>query len=428
MVHWGIAMTYFHQLWEPPITAGDLLRGRSELQQAAALPATSRERQFIAALQSYYQDSPSLLPSERARIYATAMARLAAGHRADPEAQIFYALALLAAASPFDKTHTNQKRALRILAPLFRRYPLHPGIAHYLIHATDNAELASKGLPAAQAYAQIAPSAPHALHMPSHIFTRLGRWRDSIESNQAARRAAAAAGDRGEELHAMDYLTYAYLQLGRRAEAAQLVAELQGKAPFDPTDFKIAYAATAMPVRFVVETERWPEATTLQPLPGTLPQVAAMVYWAQALGWAHLHRPKNAAAAAARLEGCWRQLQAQHNPYWAHQTHIQLLEVRAWTALAAGDTSQATELLRRAADEEDSAEKLPVTPGPIVPAREQLGRMLLLLKRPRQALTELEVALHNSPGRRSALLAAAQCAELTGNTIKARQFRMALSQ
>ena len=261
MAHWGIAMTYFHQLWEPPISPAKISVAQTEIQQAQQIGAGSeRERQFIHALSLIYQDAAAVPYRTRALNYERAMSDLASTNRNDVEAQVFYALALLSNASPADKTHAKQKQAADLLEPLDHDYPQHPGIPHYLIHAYDNAELAPRGLPAARAYAQIAPSAPHALHMPSHIFTRLGLWDDSITSNLAAKEAAHQQGDTGEELHAMDYLVYAYLQSGRDNEAAQVIQQLKNMPELKANDFKMSYAATAMPVRYAVERGQWADA------------------------------------------------------------------------------------------------------------------------------------------------------------------------
>ena len=244
MAHWGIAMSYYHQLWSPP-SADELRDGQLEIQEARRLSggASPRERQFIAAAAAYYAD-PIQAPALRAKAYSDAMGEAARSNPKDTEVQVFYALSLIAIAPPEDATHASQKRAAAILEPIYRAKPLHPGAAHYLIHAYDNAELAPRALAAARAYSRIAPSAPHALHMPSHTFTRLGLWDDSIVSNRAARAAAHDQGDQGEELHAMDYLTYAYLQLGRVADAQRVVAELRTMGATAGGDFKIGYAAT----------------------------------------------------------------------------------------------------------------------------------------------------------------------------------------
>ena len=224
MAHWGMAMTYYHQLWGPPLVPGTIAIAQKEIQTAKQIGAgTERERRFIFALGLIYRDVDTVPYATRALAYEHEMSDLASKYRGDVEAQVFYALALLATASPADKTHANQKHAIDLLEPLYRTHPEHPGIPHYLIHACDNAELAPRGLSAARAYSQIAPSAPHALHMPSHIFTQLGLWDDSIASNLAAREAAHRQGDTGQELHAMDYLVYAYLQAGRERDANQIV-------------------------------------------------------------------------------------------------------------------------------------------------------------------------------------------------------------
>src|SRR6266700_8226820 len=287
MAHWGMAMTYFHQLWEPPLEVSTISNGRKEIQLAQQIGVGSeRERQLIDALNLIYQDAATVPYGTRALNYKQAMGNVAAANRKDVEAQVFYALALLATASPADKTHGNQKEAADLLEPLNQEYPQHPGITHYLIHACDNSELATRGLPAARAYSRIAPSAPHALHMPSHIFTRLGLWDDSITSNQAARIAAHQQGDRGEELHAMDYLVYAYLQSGRDDEAAQVIQQLKSMPTWNAGDFKIGYASTAMPVRYAVERCQWVDAASINSPAGAPPHVVAIAVWARGLGLA----------------------------------------------------------------------------------------------------------------------------------------------
>jgi tetratricopeptide (TPR) repeat protein len=342
------------------------------------------------------------------------MSELAASDRKDVEAQVFYALALLSNASPSDKTHSKQKQAADLLEPLYRTYPQHPGIPHYLIHAYDNAELAPRGLAAAKAYAGIAPSAPHALHMPSHIFTRLGLWQDSIQSNLAARDAAQQQGDTGEELHAMDYLVYAYLQSGQDSDAAQVIQQLQAMPALKSGDFKVGYAATAMPVRYIVERGRWSDAAKLAPpLAAAPPQVAAITVWARGIGFAKTGQPVEAQKEIEKLQQLEDQLRAAGNDYWAVQVRIMRREVMAWSAEASKKPEEALDLMRSAADEEDAIEKLPVTPGPIIPAREQLGYLLLEQGHPDQASKEFETALANAPGRRGSLQGAAQAAQLS---------------
>jgi hypothetical protein len=426
MAHWGVAMSTFHQLWSPP-GANELQLGRGELPAARQVhPLSGRERELIDAAAVYFSDLDPTHHAARAKAYERAMQSVAQHFPSDDEVQVFYALALIATAPPTDRSHANQKRAAGILEPIYHRQPDHPGVAHYLIHAYDSSELAARGLPAARAYAQIAPSAPHALHMPSHIFTRLGLWDDSIQSNEAARRAAHAQGDIGEELHAMDYLTYAYLQRGRDADAERIVGQLRAMGPLLAGDFKIGYAAAAMPVRLAIERRRWSDAAALTPLPGSAPHVAAISHWARALAQARSGRPDLAAADVARIDADQAQSQARGDDYWASQIGVLSKEARAWSANASGHPDDAVVLLRAAADAEDALEKLPVTPGPIVPAREQLGELLLELNRPADALRELTQSLKNAPGRRAALEGAVRAADGTGDQAAAAAFRKLL--
>jgi hypothetical protein len=413
MAHWGIAMTHFHQLWEPPLPASGIPEAKSEIKEAQRLGSSSEtERQFIAALSALLDDSGNAPYRSRAIKYLDAMNSLARTDKENVEAQVFYALALLSTASPADKSHANQKKAADLLEPLYRAHPQHPGIPHYLIHAYDNAELASRGIPAAKAYSSIAPSAPHALHMPSHIFTRLGLWDDSIASNLAAREAAHQQADAGEEFHAMDYLVYAYLQSGRETEAAAVIQQLRSKSGLVAGGFKSSYAATAMPVRYAVELRRWDEATAITATPGTPPEVAAVAVWARGLGLARGGQVAEARVQIDRLGQIEGELRSSGNDYWATQARILARELSAWCAQQNGKYDEATSLMRQAADEEDAVEKLPVTPGPIVPAREQLGSLLLEQNHPDLALKEFQAALAGAPGRLGATRGAAQAAEL----------------
>jgi tetratricopeptide (TPR) repeat protein len=415
MAHWGAAMTYFHQLWDPPLTPASISSGQLEIGRAQQLEAGSeRERHFIHALAVMYQDAATVPYRTRALNYERAMAELAAENKRDVEAQVFYALALLANASPADKTHAKQKQAADLLEPLDRAYPEHPGIPHYLIHACDNAELAPKGLAAARAYSRIAPSAPHALHMPSHIFTRLGLWEDSISSNLAAREAAQQQGDTGEQLHAMDYLVYAYLQAGRDNDSIQVIQQLKNVPALDAGDFKIAFASTAMPVRYAVERSQWADAASIIPPTGGPPHVAAIAVWARGMGLARGGRANEARAEIDRLRQIEQELRASGNNYWAAQVGILRREVMAWSSQANGQPDKAVALMRASADEEDAIEKLPVTPGPIVPAREQLGYLLLEQNQAGLALKEFGTALTNTPGRRGALQGATRATQLSG--------------
>src|SRR5436305_6847238 len=405
MAHWGIAMTYFHPLWPPPLPEETVARGREEIERARQLGRSDREREFIEAL-SFIYASDSVPYRDRVNRYTAAMGRLAERNRDDSECQIFYALALIAVAPPTDTTHAKQKEAVAILEPLFKKYPQHPGIPHYLIHAYDNVEMASRGVEASRVYAQVAPSAPHALHMPSHIYTRLGMWDASISSNTAARKAAHKQDDVGEELHAMDYLIYANLQLGRDHEAAQVLADLRKMTDLSPKYFKVVYAASAMPARYAIESRKWNEAAKLALIPNALPQAAEITPWSRAVGFARSKQAELARAETARLKSTYEQMRAAGDEYWATQIHVQLNSALAWINYAEGQNDEALKLMRAAADEEDAVEKQPVTPGAIVPAREQLGDLLLETGNTKEAQKEFQEALSMTPKRRGALLGA----------------------
>jgi tetratricopeptide (TPR) repeat protein len=334
----------------------------------------------------------------------------------------------LSTAPPTDRTHTNQKKAVAVLEPLYAKYPQHPGLAHYLIHASDNSEMATSAIKVAKEYSQIAPSAPHALHMPSHIFTRTGMWNDSVQSNLAARKAAREHHDIGEELHAMDYLTYAYLQLGDYDHAAAVLKDLSALTSLNYQGFKIGYADTAMPVRYAVERKNWKEASEIKLVDGAPPEVTAISAWSRATGLARSGNATSAKAEAQRLVEIEKKLRSSGNVYWADQVAIQLTEANGWIAQASGDPQAARRFLAEASDQEDSMEKLPLTPGPIVPAREQFGELLLLLQQPADALSQFERALQESPGRRNALLSAQQAAKQAGMPEKAAKFEIAVKQ
>lgn len=411
IAHWGMAMTHYHQLWQPPLPPAELAVAQKEIARAATLPeASERERGFIHALSVVFENAATVPYETRALKYESAMRSLAAANPKDLESQVFYALALLANASPSDKQHRRQKQAADLLEPLYRKFPDHPGIPHYLIHACDNQEMAARGLAAARAYAHIAPSAPHALHMPSHIFTRLGLWDDSIASNRAAASAAHQQGDTGEELHAMDYLVYAYLQSGRDQEALAVIQRLRAMQGLNAGDFKAGYAATAMPVRYIVERQRWSEAEKVADPPESAPpHVVAIAVWARGLGFARDGHVEEAQKESDRLRHLEERLRSEGNDYWARQVSVMEREVAAWTAQAAKQPETAAAILSRAADDEDAIEKLPVTPGPIIPAREQLGQLLLEQGNRASAAKAFATALVNAPGRRGAARGLAQC-------------------
>jgi tetratricopeptide (TPR) repeat protein len=412
MAHWGVAMTYFHPLWEPHLTDQNVARGQQEIEAARRNAGSKREQGFVDALAALYGKANAVPYPERARSYATKMQQLAESDPNDIEAQVFYALALLGTASPTDTTHAIEKKAVDVLEPLFQKYPEHPGIAHYLIHACDSSELASRGLPAARKYSEIAPSAPHALHMPSHIHTRLGMWPESIASNRAARKAAHEQGDVGEELHAMDYLTYAYLQMGRTTDAERVLQDLGAMSALQSAEFKVGYAASAIPVRCAVEQRRWADAAKLAPLSGAQPQVFAVTAWARAIGFARSGDPAAAKQEVTQLQGAYQKLQSAGEDYWATQVKVQINEALAWIANAENRHDDAVKLIREAADEEDKVEKRPVTPGAIVPAREQLGDLLISLNRPREAVEEYDRALKLTPNRLAATQGKARAEEM----------------
>src|SRR5438034_4685885 len=327
LAHWGVAMTYFHQLWEPYVAPEDIAYGQLEIDQAQRIGGSEKERGFIDALSTIYAKADSVPYRERANAYTLAMGKLAERNPDAVECQVFYALALIATASPTDKTHANEKKAAASLEPLFKKYPQHPGIAHYLIHACDNAEMARQGVAAAKAYSQIAPAAPHALHMPSHIYTQLGMWDESVASNLAAQKAAREQGDKGEELHAMDYLAYAYLQLGRDAEAARVLNELRAIGGLDGSDFKMGYAASAMPARYAIERRQWSDAAQLVPVDGASPQVSAVTLWARSVGLARSGKPADARQEIDKLRSAYEKLRAAKNDYWATQVQLQMKEI-----------------------------------------------------------------------------------------------------
>jgi hypothetical protein len=429
MAHWGVAMSYYYQLWMPPLDAAREAKGKPEMTAAIAQGSRSaRETALITALANLYSNPNQRSLHDRMLAYEKDMAQVAASNPDDVESKIFYALALLSTAPPTDRTHANQKKAVAILEPLYVKYPQHPGLAHYLIHAYDNSEMASRGVEVARAYSQIAPSAPHALHMPSHIFTRMGMWNDSVKSNLAARQAAADHGDVGEQLHAMDYLTYAYLQLGSNDKAAAVLTDLHQLTDLHAQDFKVGYASTAMPVRYAVERKNWHEASSIKAIDGAPPQVAAIAVWARAVGFARTGDPKSATIERDQLVELERRLRSDGIVYWADQVAIQLAEANGWIMLATKDIPAAKRYLTTAADREDSIEKLPVTPGPIVPAREQLAELLLLADQPAEALNQFERSLQESPGRRNALEGALQAAQKAKLPDKVAQYQSAMKQ
>ncbi len=432
MAHWGVAMSHYHPLWAPP-TPADLAKGLAAIQEARSPAAkTQRERDYIAALEVFYRDSNQRSHSARALAWRQAMERLSARYPEDREAAIFFALSLLGTASATDQTYTNQKRAAQILNRILPEQPDHPGITHYLIHAYDSPPLAALALPAARSYARIAPDVPHALHMPSHIFTALGLWDDSISSNlasaAAARKHIASASPRvssNDELHAIDYLVYAYLQTCRDSAAGALVERAAAIDTVDQNVFQVAYALAAIPARYSLERRRWSAAALLKGPPSAIawsefPYAEAITHFARAVGAARGGQPAAARGEIEKLAAIRRGLPKVEGEYdWGSQVEIQKLSATAWAEHAQGNDVSALHSMRAAAELEDGTEKHPVTPGPVLPAREMLGELLLELNRPELAFVEFEAVLRRSPRRFNATYGAARAAELSGYKNKA---------
>jgi tetratricopeptide (TPR) repeat protein len=423
MAHWGLAMTEYHQLWEPYAGPAELKRGAAEIQKARESKAgTPRESDYIEALGVFYDGWEQRNHAARATAYQEAMHGVQERNPKDQEAAIFYALALVATASLEDKTYGNQRIAAAILEPIFAAHPDHPGVAHYLIHAYDNPVLAPQGVAAARSYSKIAPDLPHALHMPSHIFTRLGLWEDSVSSNLAAAAAARQHGDPGEEFHALDYLVYAYLQLGRNDEAEKIRDHLPAAGDAKGSSaFKINFAKAAIRARCALEQQKWADAENLVPEPGVQPQVAAISHWAAALGAAHTGNLPAARQHAEQVRRLSAELKEKGEAYWAQQVAIQGEEAGGWVAFAEHRTYDALRLLRMAADHEDAAEKHSVTPGAVRPARELLGDLLMEMHEPKEALRTYRQVLTVAPGRRNALRGLAEAERAAGMSGKTNQ-------
>ncbi len=426
MAHWGIAMSRWGNPFGGQRAPAVVAMGKADIDRALALPSKSaRERGFItAAAELFRQDDPA---TQRARVmaYETAMEKVARDNASDLEAQIFYALAVNQTALPTDKTYAQQLKAAGILEPLFARHPGHPGLAHYIIHAYDSPVLAGKALGAARRYASLAPAVPHALHMPSHTFTRVGSWQESIETNLASANAARASKSSGDELHALDYQVYAYLQTAQDAAAQRAV--MRGREVVSTGEGATAgvagagsFALAAMPARYALERRAWTDAARLEVLPASTPYTQAMTHFARALG---LARSGRAAAVTAELEAM-ATLQAKmvelKDPYWTEQINIQRRVADAWRLFAAGQRDEGIAALRAAADAEDATDKAAVTPGPLAPARELLGFMLLEAGRAKDALAAFEATALKEPNRFLGLYGLATAATAAGDTARAR--------
>ena len=396
-------------------------RAQAAIDQGRKIGArTQRERDYIEAVAAYYEDWANRPERTRQLNRARAFEALAARYPTDDEAQIFYALYLAATQSLADQTYKTYLTAAETLEKQFAKHPDHPGIAHYLIHSYDAPPIATQGLPAARRYASIAPAAPHALHMPSHIFTRVGAWAESAATNERAAVAAKQDRDADQQVHAMDYMTYAYLQLARDGDARRVMEETAAVTGF--TSHAGPYGQAAIPARYAIERGDWKQAVTLEPRTSKFPYTAALTHFARALGAA---RSGDAVAAEKDVQELARirdTLKAAKNEYWATEVEVSRLGAAAWTALALGKREEALGLMRSAADIEDKNEKHIVTPARIVPARELLGEMLLELKRPADALKEFEASHVREPERFRGYVGAAQAAAQSGDKAKAKRY------
>jgi tetratricopeptide (TPR) repeat protein len=427
IAHWGVAMSLWHQLWNRP-DIPVLERGGAELKGGRALHATSREHDYIVALSAFYAH-PKKSYQKRATAYSKEMARVSHLNPDDHEAAAFYALSLLASESDHDKGNNNRKQAAAVLEKLFTEEPNHPGVAHYLIHTYDKPDMAQQGLPAARKYAQLAPAAPHALHMPAHIFARLGLWQDDIDSNVASiaatqKEAAMHMGGEGHQFHAMDFLIYAYLQTGREADAQKIIDEVRAMPPmkdmygmgFDPTLF----AKSAFPASYALELHHWSEAARLVLVSGASDGDQSVTYKARAIGAARSGNVEQARAEVAQLQGIQRKLRPNSKKDEGQYGAVtdDLTVANAWLAYSEGKQDAAVASLRSIADKERAEAE--ASDG--IPPHEMLGDMLLEAKRPAEALTEYEASLKNDPGRFDSLYGAAQAASAAGKTEKAKDY------
>ena len=439
MGYWGVAMSNYHPLWVPP-TPAELQKGWAAVEKAKAAGAqTPREQGYIAAMEIFYKDHDKLDHRQRAFAYSDAMKQVSASNSTDREASVFYALSLISTGMMVhDKSYVREKQAAEILNRVAVREPRHPGVTHYLIHSYDFPALAQLALPAARSYAKIAPASAHAQHMPSHIFTRMGLWSDAIASNLGAHDSAKNFATRNhmsgawdEQLHAMDYLAYAYLQRAQDKRAAGVLDELNQIQRVDPPTFKVAYSVTAIPARYALERRQWNEAAGLTLASGPLrdsllqrfPWAKAHIHYARAIGAARSGDTASARREVDALSKIKQALTEVKGDYdWAKQVDIERQVASAWLAYAEGKHDESLTLLRAAADLDDATDKHPVTPGALLPAREQLADLLLELKQPAAALKEYEVSFLSTPNRFNGVYGAARAATLAGNQKSARMY------
>jgi tetratricopeptide (TPR) repeat protein len=426
MAYWGEALSLWHQLWDRP-TAATIKQASAELKKADKAKAeTERERDYIQALKAFYSNSKKTDHEARAQAYSAAMQKVYQKYPDDHEAAAFYALSLLASEPDNDTTFANRKQAGAILEKLFAEEPNHPGIAHYLIHTYDKPQLAELGLPAARRYAQIAPSAPHAVHMPSHIFARVGDWPDSIQSNLASIAATRKAtemgmGGEGHEFHAMDFLIYAYLQSGRETEALKVIEEVKTMPAMHmgsmDRDMQ-AFAMSKFPAMYALELHRWSEAAALPVIPKADPGDRAYTYWAKTIGSARSGDLAGAKKNLAEIETIHKDCVARKKPYVAEWTEVLYQEASAWVLHGEAKDEAATAALHKVADHEDAVGEEQTS----MPAREMLADMLLEMKRPDQALAEYQGDLKFNPKRFNGLYGAAQAAEMAGQASQATEY------
>ena len=434
MAYWGVAMSNFHPLWTPPSEA-ELKKGAKVIEIAQLIPQKSkRESDYIEAIGLFYKDWNKLDHRTRCISFEKAMEKIYSVYPKDKEAAIFYALALNAAADPADKSFTKQKKAGSILNTLYPGEPNHPGIVHYIIHTYDYPELAELALPAARKYASVAPSSAHALHMPSHIFTRMGLWNECITSNLAsvssAQCYAEAAGIKGhwdEELHGMDYLVYAYLQKGENDLAKKQWDYLKTIDEVSPLNFKVAYAFAAIPSRYLLENKLWKEAAGLKVHKENFQWQnfqwqKAIIHFTRLMGAVHIGDINSAKTELKELNRIHNRLLEQKDSYKANQVNIQVKTSEAWILFKEEKINEASELMNFAADMEDKTEKHPVTPGEVIPARELLGDMLLQMNKPGKALEAYEANLKKHPNRFNGLYGAGLAAERSNNFDKANYY------
>jgi hypothetical protein len=423
IAHWGVALSRWGNPFAGLRSPQQIELGRAAIQKAQSTGSPSpRERAYIAAAAELFTSGDAGTQRARTVAYEQAMERLVRDFPGDMEARIFYALAANQTAVASDKKYSQQLKATAILDPLFKEHPKHPGIAHYIIHAYDHPPLAEKALAAARTYASLAPSVPHALHMPSHTFTRVGMWKESIETNRRSAEAALKENANSEALHAMDYQAYAYLQLAQDSQASRVAGEARAAAArLDPNATGAAapgvagvYASAAIPARYALERGAWTEAAALAPRPSAFPHTDAIIHFARALGAARSGDPKAAAADIERLAALRDALKTMQDAYWAEQVDIQRQVAIAWMTFAEGDKARGIELLRAAATAEDGTDKSAVSPGPLAPARELLGYRRLDAGRPADALVEFEATIKKEPNRFRGLYGGARAAEAAG--------------